>query len=370
MNVSMLFCGEYPGYGAAANRLMHYEIGLRAAGCHVMTESIPSNRKRYNHLYRLIIPILAFKRTLSIRNSSDIVLVYGFGWCSIILICLGAFFSGAKVILEINEKPGTCYTNWFSEIKPFKVFNYVFLTRLAFPLLDGFIVISDALEQYISYHKSKHAAVIKVPILISKDRFNITKLPEIDVNKPFMLHAGALSDKKDGIINVIKAFAIVCNERGKEFHFYLTSKVAPKYLLDEIDAIIKFYNLEEHIHFLGNISHEELVAYQKECSLVVINKPLNQQNLYNFPTKVAECLAMGIPIIASDIGELGYFLTDNVNALLIKENNCDVIADKIQYVLNNPELILDILIHGKVTAVEKFDAISHGERLRLFFERL
>ena len=141
-------------------------------------------------------------------------------------------------------------------------------------------------------------------------------------------------------------------------------------MLDEIDVIIKDHKLEDNIHFLGNISHEELVAYQKECSLVVINKPVNEQNLFNFPTKIAECLAMGIPIITTDIGELGHFLTDNVNALLIKDESCEAIADKIQYVLTNPELIHDILINGKVTVAEKFDAIGHGERLRLFFERL
>ena len=128
--------------------------------------------------------------------------------------------------------------------------------------------------------------------------------------------------------------------------------------------------MENNVHFLGDIPAEDLFEFQKECSLIVINKPVNEQNIYNFPTKVAESLFLGIPIIASQVGELPFYLTDNVNSLLLKDDTSDSIVNKINLVLDSPQLIEKIVKAGRKTAVEHFDAVRHALELRFFFDKL
>ena len=368
--VKIFFSGSYPGYGAASNRVKNYVIGLKAASCNVSVVSFSVKGRRINpinnliHLYSLLI------NTILARQTTDVIVGYGLSWMPLLFIRMGLCFSGVKLVLELNEKPGTCYTNWLFDLYVLRKINYIMTVYVAFPLSDGFIVISRALEKYIQKFKSKNAKVVRIPVLVNVEDNVFVRVANIEPQKPFMLHAGALSDRKDGIINVFKAFARVCKERNYSFHFYLTSKIAPRNVLSEINNIIELDSLENNVHFLGDIPAEDLFEFQKECSLIVINKPVNEQNIYNFPTKVAESLFLGIPIIASQVGELPFYLTDNVNSLLLKDDTSDSIVNKINLVLDSPQLIEKIVKAGRKTAVEHFDAVRHALELRFFFDKL
>jgi len=56
------------------------------------------------------------------------------------------------------------------------------------------------------------------------------------------------------------------------------------------------------------------------------------------PQKLAEYMACGRPIVVSDVGEIRRVMIDSETGLLSKPGNPEDIADKIQSVLNNPQL--------------------------------
>jgi glycosyltransferase involved in cell wall biosynthesis len=370
MKILILYAGVFPGPSAGAKRIGYYKSGLEKAG--ISTHIIPvtpvnkKNNSRFSfYLGILATPFIASLFFLKNRKKCDVVFLYGFGGVSTLLIATMAYFAGVKIFLEINEKPGTPYGNRLTEIKAFK-FISTKITEFSYRFIDGFVVISSALEDYVKPIANKDAKILKVPIIIDLER-NDGSIAAPGAFTPYILHAGALSDRKDGISEVVEAFAIACKAMNRQLHFYFTSKVAPLYLTDHIQNVINKNDLHKNIHFQGDISEEQLLSYQKYCSMVIINKFKNEQNLYNFPTKLGEYLALERPVITTAIGEMGKYLKDGENAFVVPLNNVRAIADKILYVLQNPSHSAKIGTAGKKTAAEHFNYIIHGKRLADFF---
>ena len=366
MKVLLLFAGAFPGSSAGAKRVDYYRKGLLNEGINVDVLSVNNNHTGSLSFFTsmIIIPVKAAVAFFKVRKEQDVLFLYGFGWVSYLFLAMLAKISVVKIYLEVNEKQGSVYGNRFTELKVIRSIN-LFMTELSYSFLDGFVVISSALEEYVKKNASEKARIIKIPIIIDLDR-NQPSITKPEAQFPYILHTGALSDRKDGIIEVFQAFATSCISLNKELHFYLTSKIAPKDTLEKIDSIIIEHGLQENVHFLGEISEDKLLSYQKHCAMVIINKHVNEQNLYNFPTKLGEYLVFEIPVITTAVGEMSNFLINEENAYLFPVNNVDLLASKIIHIIENPEHSKQIGINGKEIASLHFNYLYQGKQLAAF----
>ena len=46
------------------------------------------------------------------------------------------------------------------------------------------------------------------------------------------------------------------------------------------------------------------------------------------PVSIIECMALGLPIVSTNVGGLAYLLENNKNALLVKKNDISQMAEK------------------------------------------
>lgn len=367
----ILYTGEYPSTSAGAKRIGLYQKGLEEAGATVKIVSTfrTSNGRFSFYINSFLQPFFAFFEVIRQDKKAKLLFVYGFNWDSLLSIRIAAWIKGQKMIIEINEKPGTCYGNRITELSIVKNFNRILLTRLALPLIDGFVVISEQLKDYLVPFQGKHTKVLKVPILIDP------AIPETDLSvenipllKPFLLHAGALSERKDGIIGVFEAFTIANQKLDRKLHFYLTDKMAPSEVKQRIEKIIKENHLEDNVHFVNRLAEQELLIYQQQCSLLILNKPDNEQNWYNFPTKLGEYLRLGKAVIYTPVGEMTNYLKDGINAFEVPVDRPDLLAEKIVFVIENPEQVLPVAELGASLAQNEFNYREQGKRLKMFFD--
>jgi glycosyltransferase involved in cell wall biosynthesis len=100
--------------------------------------------------------------------------------------------------------------------------------------------------------------------------------------------------------------------------------------------------------------------------MVIINKHVNEQNLYYFPTKLGEYLVFEIPVITTAIGEMANYLIIEENAFILECNNTDMLTKKIVHIIQNPEQSRKIGINGKETATIHFNYIYQGKRFAEF----
>jgi glycosyltransferase involved in cell wall biosynthesis len=130
------------------------------------------------------------------------------------------------------------------------------------------------------------------------------------------------------------------------------------------------YGIKENVIFHNHLSKEQMDENLRRCTLVIINKPDNKRNSYNFATKLGEYMSYGIPIISSDVGDSKLYLQDGVNSLIVPSTDVDGLVEKIGYILDNPDEAIRIGNNGRATAVRSFDYLLYSSSLRQFFRDL
>jgi glycosyltransferase involved in cell wall biosynthesis len=273
-------------------------------------------------------------------------------------ICFICKVMKVKVIYELNEHPSLFSSR----------FIYGLQKKFIFSLFDGYIIISKNLEILVKDLNEKCKTLI-VPILTEIDPF-VEIDPIINDNEDFIIHSGSLVDRKEGIIDLIKAVDFVNNNDPKKIKLYFTGDLinSPDRLL--IDRTIEQLKHGNNIIFLGYLKDNELKKFQRNSLLGVINKPDNLQNNHCFPTKLGEYLCIAKPVIATNVGEYMNYLKNGFNAIILEENTPECLGSCIIKVLNNKEVYQRIGINGKMTADIYFNYQTQAIKINQFFENI
>lgn len=268
---------------------------------------------------------------------------------------------GYKVYRDLCEYPyATASINNETEIKCEKYMREVF------PLYDGAICISQPLlELAQKFHPQ--GKYIKVPIMIDDSKWNFHNIVPKKFGFPYLFHSGALFQQKDGIVDVLNAFADALPFLPQGTKYFFTGSIRKSPDASVIRSVIERRHLENNIVFLDYLSQEEMYQYMKGASLFIVYKNDNLQNRYCFATKLGEYLLSCVPIITTSIGEAQYYLANEESAYLIEQDNQKQLAETIIHVINNPQNGKDIGMKGAEVARKNFFMSSQIDTLKKFF---
>lgn len=230
------------------------------------------------------------------------------------------------------------------------------------PKCDGIITISEALKDLADHYKGGKTKIIKIPIMVDFDKYEMDDRSN-ESTVPYIFHSGTLYEQKDGILGMIEAFGITCKKYKKEIKFISTGNIESSPHSNQIKELIKKYSLEDKIKFTGYLNHNELKQYLAKATLVIINKYNTKQNKYCFSTKLAEYLAAGKVVILTNVGEAINWLKDNESAYIVETEDCEKLADKIIYALENKSQSLKIAKNGKAVCRQYFSYKQYGKTL-------
>ena len=239
--------------------------------------------------------------------------------------------------------------------------------KYIFPLYDGFIVISEALDDLARRYIRPNAGIIKIPILVDQERFlddGYTDIPEGYKQVPFVFYAGAISEHKDGVISSVKAFLDAIKRLQLDVRFILAGPRSAD--LEIIQQWATEHGQQEKIVYVGNLPPEAVVGYLKHAVLFVSNKKDNLQNRYGFSTKIGEVLISGVAVVTTDMGELSHYLSDSVSAYLVPLDTPELLSAKILQALSETHERESIAANGKAVALKEFNCIRQGKRLAEF----
>ncbi len=267
-----------------------------------------------------------------------------------------------KVGMELNELPFGTTVETEKNIK-----NRKYILNRIFHKFDFFLCISQSLCDLAKTY-SPNAIIIKVPI-ISDGNFEGEDFSE---EKPqYIFHSGTLYEQKDGICGMLRAFGIASsNHSCRDLKYFLTGNLENSPHASELKQIIKEYNIEDKVHFLGYLDIPTLRKYQKNALMTIINKYNTQQNQYCFSTKLSEYLSFSIPVITTTVGEANFYLKDGVNAYIVEPHEPKLIAEKIIHIANNLEEAKEIGKEGYKLTLNEFNCIYQTEKvIRILKER-
>lgn len=100
---------------------------------------------------------------------------------------------------------------------------------------------------------------------------------------------------KNGIHILVQALALVQKERD-DFHFFSVGEGRAR---EFIESLVKEFQLERHITFLGKRTNDTLLPYYQHADLILIPSSAEARSI-----ACIEAMGMGKPIIASRVGGL------------------------------------------------------------------
>lgn len=92
-------------------------------------------------------------------------------------------------------------------------------------------------------------------------------------------------------------------------------------------------NLDNQVTFTGLLSKKRWINLSKNYDIFI-----NTTNFDNTPVSVIEAMALGFPIVTTNVGGIPFLLEDGKEALLVEPDDAEAMAEAITRLLKEPEL--------------------------------
>ena len=99
----------------------------------------------------------------------------------------------------------------------------------------------------------------------------------------------------------------------------------------------------------GKLSKEEWVELSLEYNVFI-----NTTHFDNTPISVIEAMALGLPVVSTNVGGIPFFLKDEENAFLVEDNDSEHMADVIKNIFHDQNSRHTIVVNAR-RMVESFD---------------
>lgn len=141
----------------------------------------------------------------------------------------------------------------------------------------------------------------------------------------FIIYAGSL-DEWAGLKLVIESFSEL-RSHFPEIKMLVAGDGKEKFALQ---ALVQSLALQDSILFLGRIQYSQLASLLSSAYIgIAMFKPGNAA-AFACPLKLFDYMAAGVPIIATDIGELGRVVTESKSGLVTKWDKEEFVAAVVQ----------------------------------------
>ena len=121
----------------------------------------------------------------------------------------------------------------------------------------------------------------------------------------------------------------------------------------------------------GRVPNEHAREIVGACDFSLVVRPFRRSNQYGFPSKCAESLSLGTPVIANLFSDLGEELTEGKDSLILKELSAEALTDRIVTASGmTPDCRKAMAGAARALGARRFSPQSHAERITRFLERL
>ncbi|MEN6623949.1 MAG: glycosyltransferase, partial [Smithella sp.] len=130
------------------------------------------------------------------------------------------------------------------------------------------------------------------------------------------------------------------------------------------------YQLTEIVIETGWLPTEKVVGCMSAADILVVPKLKNIANEAGMPTKLAEYLSVGCPVVVSKVGDIPLYLADNEDALLCEPSDIASLADKLRVLIRDRALRDKLALNARSTALKHFDYREVSKGLDALMKRL
>ena len=105
--------------------------------------------------------------------------------------------------------------------------------------------------------------------------------------------------------------------------------------LDDVLQLINTYKLEDSVEITGVLSKEEWHEKSEDYDIFI-----NTTNVDNTPISIIEAMALGLPIVSTNVGGLPYLIENNRDGILVDKNNAIAMSMRIIEIVDKNSISL------------------------------
>ena len=211
--------------------------------------------------------------------------------------------------------------------------------------IDVFICPSEWLKEKMIEYGLPATKLIHIPNCVDPDAYQ----PSYSSDN-YIVYFGRISEEK-GLKTLVEAMKLARNAK--------LVIVGEGHLKEELMRHCELGGIE-NCDFVGYRNGEELLKMIKNSRFAVLPSEWYE----NCPLSVLEAFSCGKPVIGSDIGGIPELVDDGVDGLLFEPKNATDLAGKIEFLWDNPAMVLQMGKNARKKIEEEYDAERHYERIR------
>ena len=230
---------------------------------------------------------------------------------------------------------------------------------------DLFMPISEHWKKKLIEMGCEEGKIIVHRMGIDVEKFEFSERRKTGTIK--ILSVGRLVEKK-GHEYAIKALAKVVNKNGKDIIYRI---VGDGPLKDKLMSLAEELGIEDCVKFMGNVEDEELLKLYKESHIFILpSVTASDGDQEGIPVVLMEAQAMGLPVISTYHSGIPEVVIDGKSGFLVPEKDVDALAEKLEYLIEHPELWSEMGRYGREFVEKNYDIKKLNRRLVEIYQSL
>ena len=229
-----------------------------------------------------------------------------------------------------------------------KVYRFLFGKIASYTLnkADCLRAVSSSTREQINFF-TKQKSIVEFPAWIDLENFlNANYNPQPNT----VLFIGSMSERKNPLL-ILRSLNYL--KKKSAFKLALIGPPINRQYLDKLNGYIVNNNLHEHVAIKEEVEQKEVIDYLSEASLLVL--PSLSEGLGRV---ILEAQAVGCPVLVSDAGGMKDLIEDTKTGFIFKNDNVINLAEKIEYILDNKDLMKEVSILGRKSLVKFHESDS------------
>lgn len=235
------------------------------------------------------------------------------------------------------------------------------IRKTYFKIADGIVAISRLFENHYS-----SLPTIRIPTILDTQQIKWSE-GSSTYKTTRLIFAGNIGGKKELLLPVFEALAMLPNAKGV-IHLDLYGPNEQQ-VLDNISNRTDLWNrLNGVVSVHGRIPQQQIEDKLREADYSIFIRPKRRSSDAGFPTKLAESMSVGTPVITNDTGDVGLYI-DAVNGFLLPDCTSEPLFKVLRTLVSqDKEAARQMRLAARRKAEQEFDYRNYIESFQQFLK--